>query len=88
MKAEFPEGYGKYNEYDFNNRITYDEDTDSMYIYIAPPQGQVGSVMVYTDKQRNMITIDTDEVNTQVGIEIIGVGKLMKKFNLNKMTNN
>jgi uncharacterized protein YuzE len=88
MKAEFPEGYGKYNEYDFNNRITYDEDTDSMYIYIAPPQGQVGSVMVYTDKQRNMITIDTDEVNTQVGIEIIGVEKLMKKFNLNKMTNN
>ena len=88
MKAEFPEGYGKYNEYDFDNRITYDEDTDSMYIYIAPPQGQVGSVMVYTDKQRNMITIDTDEVNTQVGIEIIGVEKLMKKFNLNKMTNN
>ena len=88
MKAEFPEGYGKYNEYDFNNRITYDEDTDSMYIYIAPPQGQVGSVMVYTDKQRNMVTIDTDEVNTQVGIEIVGIKRLMKKFNLNKITNN
>ena len=84
MKAEFPEGYGKYNEYDFDNRITYDEDTDSMYIYVAPPQGRVGSVMVYTDKQRNMISIDTDEVNTQVGIEIIGVTRLMKKFNLNK----
>ena len=55
-----------------------------MYIYVAPPQGQVGSVMVYTDKQRNMVTIDTDEVNTQVGIEIIGVKRLMKKFNLNK----
>jgi hypothetical protein len=27
-----------------------------------------------------MITIDTDEVNTQVGIEIIGVKKLMEKF--------
>ena len=84
MKTEYPEGYGKYNEYDFNNRITYDEDSDSMYIYVAPPQGQVGTVMVYTDKQRNMISIDTDEVNTQVGIEIIGVSKLMQKFNLNK----
>ena len=88
MKAEYPEGYGKYNEYDFDNRITYDEDSDSMYIYVAPPQGQVGSVMVYTDKQLNMVTIDTDEVNTQVGIEIIGIKRLMKKFNLNKITNN
>ena len=51
-----------------------------MYIYVAPPQGQVGSVMVYHDKQRNMIAIDTDEMNTQVGIEIIGVSKLMEKF--------
>ena len=74
----------KYLEYDFDNRISYDEDSDSMYIYVAPPQGQVGNVMVYTDKQRNMISIDTDEVNTQVGIEIIGVSKLMQKFNLNK----
>ena len=88
MKAEFPGGYDKYNEYDFDNRITYDEDSDSMYIYVAPPQGQVGSVMVYTDKQRNMVTIDTDEVNTQVGIEIVGIKRLMKKFNLNKITNN
>ena len=74
----------KYLEYDFANRVSYDEDSDSMYIYVAPPQGQVGAVMVYTDKERNMISIDTDEVNTQVGIEIIGVTKLMRKFNLNK----
>ena len=84
MKEKLPEGHGKYLEYDFNNRISYDEDTDSMYIYVAPPQGQVGTVMVYSDKQRNMISIDTDEVNTQVGVEIIGVTRLMKKFNLNK----
>ena len=79
MKAKFPEDYGQYNEYDFNNRISYNEETDSMYIYVAPPQGQVGTVLVYQDKD-NMVTIDTDEVNTQVGIEIIGVSKLMKKF--------
>ena len=86
MKVEYPEGYGKYNEYDFDNRITYDEETDSMYVYVAPPQGQVGSVLVYQDG-RNMVTIDTDEVNTQVGIEIVGVSKLMKKFNINKIKN-
>ena len=80
MKSKTPDGYGKYKEYDFDNRISYDESSDSMYIYVAPPQGQVGSVMVYSDKQRNMIAIDTDEVNTQVGIEIIGVKKLMEKF--------
>ena len=84
MKAEYPEGYGKYNEYDFDNRISYDEGSDSMYIYVAPPQGQVGSVMVYEDKQRNMVSIDTDELNTQVGIEIVGVLRLMDKFNLKK----
>ena len=66
MKAELPEDYenvhyyGKYNEYDFDNRITYDEETDSMYVYIAPPQGQVGAVLVYKDG-KNMISIDTDE---------------------------
>ena len=87
MKAEFPEDYGKYNEYDFNNRITYDEDSDSMYIYVAPPQGQVGSVLVYKDEV-SLVTIDTDEVNTQVGIEIVGVKRLMKKFSLNKIENN
>ena len=74
--------------YDFDNRISYDEDSDSMYIYVAPPQGRVGSVMIYVDEERNMVTIDTDEVNTQVGIEIIGVTKLMQKFNLNKVKNN
>ena len=84
MKAEYPEDYGKYNEYDFDNRISYDEDSDSMYIYVAPPQGQVGSVIVYSDIDLNMVSIDTDEVNTQVGIEIIGVSKLMDKFNLKK----
>ena len=80
MKSETSDDYGKYKEYDFDNRISYDESSDSMYIYVAPPQGQVGSVMVYCDKERNMISIDTDEVNTQVGIEIIGVSKLMEKF--------
>ena len=84
MKVEYPDNYDEYKEYDFDNRITYDKETDSMYIYVAPPQGQVGSVMVYTDKQRNMVTIDTDEVNTQVGIEIVGVERLMKKFNNKK----
>ena len=88
MKAEFPEDYGKYNEYDFDNRITYDEDSDSMYIYVAPPQGQVGTVLVYADKQKNMISIDTDEMNTQVGIEMFGISRLMKKFNLNRLKNN
>ena len=80
MMLENSDDYGKYEEYDFDNRISYDESSDSMYIYVAPPQGQVGSVMVYCDKERNMISIDTDEVNTQVGIEIIGVSKLMEKF--------
>ena len=89
MKAIFPEDYGKYNEYDFDNRISYDEDSDSMYIYVAPPQGQVGAVIVYADKKGNMVSIDTDEVNTQVGIEIVGMSRLMDKFNLkNIITNN
>ena len=51
-----------------------------MYFYVAPPQGTVGTVMVYNDGE-SMVTIDTDEVNTQVGIEILGVTRLMKKFN-------
>jgi hypothetical protein len=29
-----------------------------------------------------MIAIDTDEVNTQVGIEIIGLKRLIEKFKL------
>tara|TARA_B000000565_G_scaffold179069_1_gene135755 strand:+ start:4642 stop:4911 length:270 start_codon:yes stop_codon:yes gene_type:complete len=88
VKVQIPDGYGKYLEYDFNNRISYDKETDSMYIYVAPPQGQVGTVMVYSDKQNNMISIDTDEVNTQVGIEIIGLTRLIKKFNLQKQIKN
>jgi len=80
MKAKFPKDYGKYLEYDFDNRITYDEESDSMYIYVAPPQGLVGSVLVYKDR-KNIVSIDTDEMNTQVGIEILGVSNLMKKFN-------
>jgi len=87
MKAEYPEDYGKYKMYDFDNRITYDKDSDSMYIYVAPPQGQVGSVLVYEDGS-NMVTIDTDELNTQVGIDIIGVSKLMKKFGSDNIKNN
>jgi uncharacterized protein YuzE len=74
----------KYLEYDPDNRISYDEETDSMYIYVAPPQGQVGSVLVYKDKDNSMVSLDTDELNTQVGIEIIGLSRLMQKFNLNK----
>ena len=88
MKVQIPDGYGKYLEYDFNNRISYDKETDSMYIYVAPPQGQVGTVMVYSDKQNNMISIDTDEVNTQVGIQIIGLTRLIKRFNLQKQIKN
>ena len=87
MKAEYPEDYGKYRMYDFDNRVSYDEETDSMYIYVAPPQGQVGSVLVYEDGI-NLVAIDTDEVNTQVGIEIVGVERLIKKFNTNKVKNN
>ena len=87
MKAEYPEDYGKYRMYDFDNRVSYDEETDSMYIYVAPPQGQVGSVLVYEDGI-NLVAIDTDEVNTQVGIEIVGVERLIKKFNTSKVKNN
>ena len=79
MKAESPEGSDEYNEYDFDNRISYDEEADTMYVYVAPPQGQVGAVIVYHE-DGCMVSIDTDEVNTQVGIEIIGVTKLMDKF--------
>jgi len=87
MKAKYPEDYGKYNEYDFDNRISYEEDSDSMYIYVAPPQGQVGAVMVYHE-DGCMVSIDTDEVNTQVGIEIVGVSRLMDKFNIKNIIKN
>jgi len=69
-------------EYDPDNRITYEEECDSLYVWKAEPQGTVGSVMLYTDKDRNMVTLDTDEVGTIVGIEIVGVSKIMKKFKL------
>ena len=55
MRLNTPEDYGGYQEYDFDNRISYDEEADAMYIYVAPPQGKVGAVMVYSDKQRNMV---------------------------------
>ena len=87
MEVEYPEDYGKYKVYDFNNRITYDEEADAMYIYVAPPQGEGGTVLVYEDGA-NMVTIDTDEVNTQVGIEILGLSELMKKFGSNNIKNN
>ena len=35
-----------------------------------------------------MGSIDTDEVNTQVGIEIIGVTALMEKYKTDKLGNN
>jgi len=88
LKAIFPEDYGKFNEYDFDNRISYDEETDAMYIYVAPPQGTVGAVLVYNDDDGGMVSIDTDEVNTQVGIEILRVSELMEKFKLKKVKNN
>ena len=69
MKSKIPSDHNKYLEYDFENRITYDESSDSMYIYVAPPQGAVGAVMVYNDDNGGMVSIDTDEVNTQIGIE-------------------
>jgi uncharacterized protein YuzE len=73
--------------YDADNRVSYDESTDSMYIFVAPPQGQLGAVFVYKDKE-NMVSIDTDEVNTQVGIEIIGVSRLMEKFKVKNNSKN
>ena len=42
---------------------------------------------MYMDGE-SMVSIDTDEVNTQVGIEIIGVTALMEKFKINKLGNN
>ena len=35
-----------------------------------------------------MVSIDTDEVNTQVGIEIIGVSRLMEKFKVKNNSKN
>ena len=77
-----------YSEYDGDNRITYDEDYDSMYIFKAQPQGKLGAVLLYNnEKDGTMASLDTDEVGTIVGIELIGVKSLMKKFAIDKDRN-
>tara|TARA_R110000751_G_scaffold95195_2_gene185996 strand:+ start:421 stop:654 length:234 start_codon:yes stop_codon:yes gene_type:complete len=68
-------------EYNSDNRVSYDESCDAMYVYKAQPQGRVGAVMLYNDpKDGTMVALDTDEVGTIVGIELLGISKLMKKF--------
>lgn len=68
-------------EYNDDNRISYSEEEDTMYVWKAPCQGKLGSVLLYRDaKDNSMVALDTDEVGTIVGIELIGVEKLMKKF--------
>lgn len=74
-------------EYTPEKRITYEEECDNLYVWKAPSQGQLGSVMLYNDKDGCMVSLDTDEVGTIVGIDIIGVTKLMKKFKLGKDRN-
>jgi uncharacterized protein YuzE len=75
-------------EYDSDNRVSYDKTCDTMYIYKAQPQGQLGAVMLYNDdKDGTMVSLDTDEVGTIVGIELLGVKKLMKKFVLDEKRN-
>ena len=77
-----------YSEYDDKNRITYDEDCDAMYIFKAQPQGRIGTVLLYNNEKDNtMASLDTDEVGTIVGIELIGVTKLMKAFAISKDQN-
>lgn len=71
-------------QYDPENRITYEEDCDSLYVWKAPCQGKLGTVLLYKGKEGQMVSLDTDEVGTIVGIEINGVTKIMKEFNLNK----
>jgi len=68
-------------EYNDKNRISYNEADDTMYIWKAPCQGRLGCVLLYKDdRDHSMVSLDTDEVGTIVGIELIGVQKLMKKF--------
>ena len=75
-------------KYDSDNRVSYDEACDSMYIYKAQPQGQIGAVMLYSDDtDGTMVALDTDEVGTIVGIELLGVKKLMRKFLLDEKRN-
>jgi len=68
-------------EYDPENRISYEEKDDSLYIWKAEPQGKVGAVLLYHDpKDFSMVSLDTDEVGTIVGVEINNVSKIMEKF--------
>ena len=68
-------------KYDPDNRITYEEEDDTLYIWKAPCQGKLGTVMLYRDpKEYTMVSLDTDEVGTIVGIEINNVSKIMEKF--------
>ena len=74
-------------EYTPDNRITYEEECDSLYIWKAEPQGQLGAVLLYKDPDGCMVSLDTDEVGTIVGIEINGVTKVMEKFKLESKRN-
>ena len=70
-------------KYDDDNRISYDEDQDTLYIWKAPCQGQLGSVLLYHDnKDKTMVSLGTDEVGTIVGIEINNLSLIVEKFNL------
>ena len=70
-------------EYNDENRITYDEKQDTLYIWKAPCQGQLGSVLLYHSvKDKSMVSLDTDEVGTIVGIEINNLSKIVDKFNI------
>jgi len=70
-------------EYNHENRITYDEKQDTLYIWKAPCQGQLGSVLLYHNaKDKSMVSLDTDEVGTIVGIEINNLSKIVDKFNI------
>ena len=54
---------------------------DTLYIWKAPCQGKLGAVMLYHDpKDYTMVSLDTDEVGTIVGIEINNISKIIKKF--------
>lgn len=78
----------EYTEYNDKNRISYNKEEDAMYVWKAPCQGTLGSVLLYRDaKDNTMVALDTDEVGTIVGIELIGITKLMKKFKVNHGNN-
>ncbi|HAI17544.1 MAG TPA: hypothetical protein DCM10_05710 [Xanthomarina gelatinilytica] len=78
----------QYTEYNDENRISYNQKEDTMYVWKAPCQGTLGSVLLYRDaKDNTMVALDTDEVGTIVGIELIGVKKLMQKFEKNHGNN-